>query len=54
MLSNIQKNIIVRALWIRHQAGEDPAEAVKDYMRLTEEEQAEVLTTMVGGPTDGK
>ena len=35
MLSNIQKNIIIRALRIRKQNGEDPVEAVKDYTRLT-------------------
>lgn len=43
MLSNVQKSIIIRALRIRMQNGEDPAEAVKDYNRLTAEEQAEVL-----------
>lgn len=43
MLSNIQKNVIIRALRIRKQSGEDPAEAVKDYASLTAEEQAEVL-----------
>ena len=46
MLSKIQKNIIIRALRIRRQTGEDPAEAVKDYPRLTEEEQAEVLAAV--------
>ena len=38
MLSNIQKNIIIRALRIRKQNGEDPVEAVKDYTRLTAQE----------------
>ena len=46
MLSKIQKNIIIRALRIRRQNGEDPAVAVKDYPRLTEEEQAEVLAAV--------
>lgn len=46
MLSKIQRNIIIRALRIRRQNGEDPAEAVKDYPRLTEEEQAEVLAAV--------
>lgn len=46
MLSKIQKNIIIRALRIRRQNGEDPAEAVKDYARLTEEERAEVLAAV--------
>ena len=39
MLSNIQKNIIIRALRIRKQNGEDPVEAVKDYTRLTAQDR---------------
>lgn len=54
MLSNIQKNIIIRALRIRQQNSENPAEAVKDYSRLTAEEQAEVLAAVTGGPVDGE
>ena len=46
MLSNIQKNIIIRALRIHKQSGEDPAEAVKDYTRLTAVERAEVLAAI--------
>ena len=46
MLSNIQKSIIIRALRIRQQNGEDLAEAIKDYTRLTETEQAEVLEAL--------
>lgn len=53
MLSNIQKNIIIRALRIRQQNGEDLAEAVKDYTRLTAEEQTEVLAEAEGGRADG-
>ena len=53
MLSNIQKNIIIRALRIRQQNGEAPTEAVKDYTRLTAEEQAEVLEEVKGGHTNG-
>ena len=36
---------------IRQQNGEDPAEAVKDYIRLTSGEQAEVLAAVSGGPS---
>ena len=43
MLSNIQKNIIIRALRIRQRNGENPEEAIKDYYRLSSEEQIEVL-----------
>ena len=53
MLSNIQKNIIIRALRIRKQNGEDPVEAVKDYTKLTVAEQAEVLEEVEGGRADG-
>ena len=53
MLSNIQKNIIIRALRIRKQNGEDPEVAVKDYTRLTAQEQAEVLAEAEGGRADG-
>ena len=54
MLSNIQKNIIIRALRIRKQNGEDPVEAVKDYTKLTVAEQAEVLEEAEGGRADGE
>ena len=54
MLSNIQRSIIIRALQIRQQNGENPAEAVKDYTRLSAEEQAEVLAAVVGGTADGE
>ena len=53
MLSNIQKNIIIRALRIRKQNGEDPVEAVKDYTRLTAQERAEVLEEVKGGRVNG-
>ena len=53
MLSKIQRNIIIRALRIRKQNGEDPAEAVKDYVKLTEKEQAEVLAELKGRGVDG-
>lgn len=46
MLSKIQKNVIIRALRIRQQNGEEPAEAIKDYTRLTTKERAEVLAAI--------
>lgn len=46
MLSNIQRAVIIRALQYRQQDGEDPAVAVKEYTRLTAEEQAEVLAAV--------
>jgi hypothetical protein len=43
MLSNIQKNIIVRALRIRQEAGEKPEEILTGYTKLSEKEKAEIL-----------
>lgn len=43
MLSETQKNIIIRALRIRQQGGENPEEAIKDYCRLSPEEKSEIL-----------
>ena len=53
MLSNIQKNIIIRALRIRKQNGENRGEALKDTTKLTVAEQAEVLEEVGGGGKDG-
>ncbi len=53
MLSNIQKNILVRALRIRQKSGENPAEAIKSYVKLTDQEQEEVLAELEGGRADG-
>lgn len=57
MLSSSQRTIIIRALQYRQRDGENPAEAVKNYTRLTAEEQAAVLAA-VGpvkeSPTIGK
>lgn len=53
MLSNIQRSIIIRALQIRQQNGEDLAVAVKDYTRLTADEQAEILAIVRGGEANG-
>lgn len=46
MLSNIQRNIIIRALRIRKGQGEEPAEILAGYTRLTEDEKAEVLVAL--------
>lgn len=43
MLSKTQKNIIIRALRIRQQSGENPEEAIKDYCRLSPKEKSEIL-----------
>ena len=36
MLSNIQRNIIIRALQIRKNQGEEPADILEGYRNLTE------------------
>ncbi|ENY94309.1 hypothetical protein [Enterocloster clostridioformis] len=46
MLSNIQRNIIIRALRIRKNQGEEPAEVLEGYRNLTEDEKAEVLVAL--------
>lgn len=46
MLSNIQRNIIIRALRIRKGQGEEPADILEGYKNLTEEEKAEILTAL--------
>ena len=46
MLSNIQRNIIIRALRIRKSQGEEPADILEGYKNLTEEEKAELLDDM--------
>ena len=43
MLSNKQKNIIVRALSIRQEDGEKQEEILKRYTKLSEKEKAEIL-----------
>lgn len=49
MLSNIQRNIIIRALKIRTAAGEDPKEILKTYKNLTDAEKYEILAVVTGG-----
>lgn len=46
MLSNIQRNIIIRALRIRQGQGEEPADILEGYKNLTEEEKAEILVVL--------
>ena len=46
MLSNIQRNIIIRALQIRKNQGEDPPAILEGYMHLTAEEKAELLEAL--------
>lgn len=46
MLSNIQRNIIIRALRIRKRKGEEPADILEGYKNLTEEEKAEILVVL--------
>ena len=43
MLSNIQKTIMIRALELQIEAGEDPAEVLERYRNLSEEEKEELL-----------
>lgn len=46
MLSNIQRNIIIRALRIRKGQGEEPVDILEGYRNLTEDEKAEVLVAL--------
>lgn len=46
MLSNIQRNIIIRALQIRKNQGEEPAGILDGYRNLTEDEKAEILVVL--------
>ena len=46
MLSNVQKNVIIRALQIRKERGEAPEKAILDYTRLTIEEIAEIILSL--------
>ena len=46
MLSNIQRNIIIRAMRIRKIQGEEPVDILEGYKNLTEEEKAEVLAAL--------
>ena len=46
MLSNIPRNLIIRALQIRKNQGEEPADILEGYKNLTEEEKAELLEAL--------
>lgn len=43
MLSNIQRTIIIRAIRIRQEGGEDPAKIMAGYKNLTEDEKTGIL-----------
>ena len=43
MIGNIQKSIIIRAMRIRKEAGEDPEKILKGYKNLPEEERKEIV-----------
>ena len=46
MLSNIQRNIIIRALKKKKNQGEEPADILEGYKNLTDEEKAELLEAL--------
>lgn len=46
MLNVIAKNIIIKALEIRQEQGENPTEVLKNYKNLTAEEKAEILKAL--------
>lgn len=46
MISSIQRNIIIRALQIRKNQGEEPADILEGYRNLTDEEKAELLEAL--------
>lgn len=46
MLSNIQRNIIIRALLIRKGQGDEPADILEGYRNLTEDEKAEIIAAL--------
>lgn len=43
MIGNIQKSIIIRAMCIRKELGEDPEKILDGYKNLTKEERQEIL-----------
>ena len=43
MLSNIQKNIIIKAVRIRMDRGEELEEILESYPRLTDADKAEIM-----------
>ena len=47
MISNIQRNIIIRALRIRKEQGENPEDILDKYMNLTSTDKAEIMEKLV-------
>ena len=47
MLSNIQKNIIIRAVKIRMEKGEDLETILASYTKLTDEEREEIMKQVI-------
>lgn len=46
MLNTIAKNIIIKALRIRKEHGEEPAEVLETYKNLSAAEKAEILKAL--------
>lgn len=46
MISGIKKNIIIRALEIRKNQGEEPADILEGYTNLAEKEKVEILAVL--------
>lgn len=46
MLSSIQKSIVIKAVKIRMDRGEDVREILESYNRLTDEEKAEIMSCL--------
>lgn len=49
MLPNIQRNIIIRAIRIRQDAGENPQDILAGYTKLTDAEKKEILAEAAPG-----
>ena len=49
MISQITRNIIIRALKIRKKNGEDPEEIIQGYKNLTEKEKEDIPAEVNGG-----
>ncbi|EHF00055.1 hypothetical protein [Enterocloster citroniae] len=49
MISNIQRNIIIRALRIRVSHGEKPEEILSGYTKLSDKEKTDILAAVKDG-----
>lgn len=49
MLSNIQRNIVIRAMRIRKSHGENPINVLEGYKNITEVEKNEILLEVTIG-----